>query len=302
MLQWLQQKWQKILALTLVMVLSSYLCFPLQPTAAANPVADFFQRIRTVFAPPSTSPAGRRKGGGGRGPLCPASRNALVKALMPPQSTSDSLSWTTRKRLPPNGSEFVWGRTTEEYPTVWFYVPYEAGTLKSAKLVVLDADKQLLPNYPLLINLTGTPGVMSVRFSYPLELKKQYAWYFSILCSTDKPSRNPSVRGWIQRVEPIAADTYQTYAENGIWYDSVTNLLSHYQNEPDRYKEDWLGLLEFLKAPELEDANIITSSQPTHMSPNNADVHTVDHSVTLAGHDATPRLYSPAPNEDKAGA
>jgi hypothetical protein len=245
MFQTVQKKWQAIVALTLAFVLSSYLCFPLQAIAEANAFTELIRRVRVVFNPPrGTSPSGRNQGGGGRGPLCPAFLAASIKALVPAQNAAVDL---------PSSTEFVWGRTTEEYPTLWFYVPYESSVLKLAKLVVLDENKQLLPQYPLMIDLTETPGIISVHFPHPLELNKQYGWYFSVICSTDKPSRNPSIRGWIERVDPIAEKTYQAYAENGIWYDLATDLVEHYQREPDRYREDWLGLLEYLGEEDLND-------------------------------------------------
>jgi Domain of Unknown Function (DUF928) len=270
MLQTLQQKWKKILTLALAFVLSSYLFLPLQPAAEANVLTELIRRVRVVFAPPGgTAPTGRRQGGGGRGPLCPAFLEASIKALVPAQNGSDDSTQSI-------STELVWGKTTEEYPTLWFYIPYEADILKSAKLVVLDESKQLLPKYPLMINLAETPGIISIRLPHPLALNKQYGWYFSVICSIDKPSRNPSIRGWIQRVDAIATKEYQSYAENGIWYDLVTDLIDRYQRDPNRYREDWLGLLEYLGAEDLKDAAIAstTNSQSTHTLPNNGDAHT----------------------------
>ena len=268
--QQMLQRWKKILTLTLAFVLSSFLLLPPSP-AAANPIGDFFRGIQTVFKPPrGSTPVGRSRGGGGRGPLCPAFLATSIKALVPSLEGSEGST-----------SELVWGRTTQANPTLWFYVPYAADRLKFAKLVVLDENKQLLPQYPLRISLVETPGIISVQLPDPLEINKLYSWYFSVICSTEKPSRNPSIRGWIERAEPIAGNTYEDYAKNGIGYDMVTDLVSQYKRQPEQYIQDWLQLLESLDAKDLNDVPIIpccttTNSQSTHTSPNIADVHTGD--------------------------
>ncbi|MBW4662087.1 MAG: DUF928 domain-containing protein [Drouetiella hepatica Uher 2000/2452] len=254
----------RILTVALALILVTSLWLPFQPEAAANPLTDIIERVRTLIDPGSgkTAPTGRSGGGAGRGPLCPAFLGVSVKALIPTQSntSSDAVAAT----------EFVWGRTIEANPMLWFYIPYAADKVKTAKFSLLDDAKQLIPNYPLILPLSATPGIVAVRFPEPLAVGKSYNWYLSIVCSAEKPSRNPGVRGWIQRVEPSTElsaslaqvdnkQKYRIYAENGIWYDMVASLVTERQNDllDPNLQEDWIALLEYLNADDLKDAAIV---------------------------------------------
>jgi hypothetical protein len=245
--------------------MATTLYFSFQPPVTANVLGNLIRRVIILFNPASSAPrapTGRRSGGAGRGPLCPAYLNTAIQAIVLVQSGDKVATQATV-------SDLVWGRTIAAHPTLWFYVPYQAGELQFAKFVVLDENQQLVTPSPVILTLKDTPGIVSVRLPMPLSIDQSYRWYFSIVCSTEKPSRNPGVRGWIERVEPSqelqaalrSTDTalaYRAYAEQGIWYDMVTDLMKQRQSRPkdSELQADWLGLLELLNASTLENVRI----------------------------------------------
>ena len=259
--------WKKILLLALLLVIFSFLVFPLTPVAQANPFQQLVERVRLLINPPPRStPTGRNRGGAGRGQFCPFI-DVPVSAFVPVrQSDADGAIAT----------EFVWGTTVEERPTFWFYVPYAPTEgLDTAKFVLLDADKNPVFSQPIFISLAGTPGIISFRLPepYSLEVDKLYNWYFSIVCDAEKPSRNPGVRGWVQRVAAspeLVADLnqaapiqkYIAYAENGIWFEMVTDLAKNLDRNPANttLQADWLAILAILKelnSTALQEAPIV---------------------------------------------
>jgi len=256
--------WKRIIILTLILVVSSLLIFPLTPVAQANPFQQLVERVRLLIDPPPRStPTGRRQGGAGRGRFCPF-MDIPVSAFVPVRQSNVAGAIAT---------EFVWGTTVEERPTFWFYVPYAPTEgLNTAKFVLLDADKNPVFSQPIFISLAGTPGITSFRFPepYSLEVDKLYNWYFSIVCDAEKPSRNPGVRGWVQRVAAspeLVADLnqaaptqkYIAYAENGIWFEMVTDLAENLNRAPTSatLQTDWMAILEELGLTALQDTSIV---------------------------------------------
>jgi hypothetical protein len=260
--------WKKLLNGAIVFLMIVSLWFSFQPPAHADILSDIIRRVLTLADPSRgrKAPAGRQSGGAGRGPLCPAYLNLAMQAIVPTQPGNKTSAATT--------SELVWGKTTEAQPTLWFYVPHSAAELKTAKFVLLDADQQPVAS-PILLSLKETPGIVAVHLPIPLTLNQSYNWFFSIVCSTEKPSRNPSVRGWIERVEPSPellsalqssdpAIAYRTYAEQGIWYDMVTNLIQQRQAHPTdpTIQTDWSGFINLLNAPTLQDVPVVRCCEP----------------------------------------
>lgn len=238
---------------------------------------NLFQRIISIFRPRTSlgAPVGRVRGGAGRG-RCPALEVietvelpliALVPAQLNPEAKQQSSQTTASPQL-------VWGTTVEAYPTFWFYIPYslnEQSELQFAKFVLLDEKKHIVGK-PIYVRLPEKPSIVGLTLPNNVQLleNKQYQWYFSIICDARKPSRNPSVTGWIEKISPpqtLSGDF--DYIREGIWYDLVTRIaerrgvtyqtqseavplnteqsitVPQFQNQ-NQFQDDWIGLFQFL--------------------------------------------------------
>ncbi len=262
-----------ILVLAIISFSILFLGTPVRAVNAFEIIRNVIEPILEIFNPPLeiTAPDGRDKGGAGRGPQCP-SVDIQLTALVP----SDEFQGEASGAIP---VEYVWvyGKTVEEQPTFWFYVPYDSENVKTAKFTLLDANSYYVrdpvlkkPIEPIEITLAETPGIIKFRLPYKLEIDKPYNWYFSIICDPQKPSRNPGVKGWIQRVEqspdllkdldalpPVRK--YLAYAERGIWFDLITNLAESYRtHQGDKtLRIEWTQLLNFFHLSELAQEPIV---------------------------------------------
>ncbi|MBE9129247.1 MULTISPECIES: DUF928 domain-containing protein [unclassified Coleofasciculus] len=161
--------------------------------------------------------------------------------------------------LPVTDSEFS-GFTLTEYPTFWFYIPYQTSSVSSGKFTLEDREENLV--YRLRFKLPETPGF--VRVSLPttekaLEKNKDYRWTLMLYCTSPGSSERDRVwhQGWVERLEmPELESLVQTapltqqlelYIENNIWYDASINL-PQIRNSPT----DWERLLRAIGLEELE--------------------------------------------------
>ena len=245
-------------------------------SSSGNPFTEVLRRVTLLISPSSRipiTPAGRARGGAGRGQLCPSAPFS-VAAFVPTLRTGLIPAAALQERLAAlTAPEIVFGKTISATPTFWFYVPYEAIGVKTASFMLLDTEKHQVLREPILIEFAETPGIIEFQLPYSLEVDRLYNWYFSILCDAVKPSRNPGVRGWIQRVSPPAglqsvgtnADhPYEAYIEQGIWFEAVTDLAKRYRSDRAnlKYQQDWAGLLEFIERPELKEAAMVECCKP----------------------------------------
>ena len=271
--------WRRSLRLFLILIVCLAV-FVFQPVALASPViaqrspdnlvTNVLRRIRSLIRSTSRSraPTGRTRGGAGRGPLCPFI-NIPVSALVP------ALHGEMAEAI---ATDLVFGTTIEAHPTFWFYVPYAAAEgVDTAKFMLLDAERNPVLPEPIVVSLTGTPGFVSFRLPepYSLEIDQLYNWYFSIVCDAKKPSRNPGVRGWVQRVaaspelavdlsQIAPAQKYVAYAQNGIWFEMVTDLAENLDRAPtdSTLQADWMAILEELDLTALQDTPIVECCPP----------------------------------------
>ncbi|BAZ00821.1 hypothetical protein NIES37_48170 [Tolypothrix tenuis PCC 7101] len=192
--------------------------------------------------PPEPPPGGRVLGGAKRG-TCPLFKPELT-ALVPFIKKADS-------------TEDVWGLTTAAHPTFWFYLPLPKNWSNQVEFTLQgEGDKQI---YQTAIAPPKQPGVIGVSLPKnvaPLELNKQYRWFLSVYCDPEKQSPPIYVEGVIQRVnlnQAIAQklekaqpqQQLEIYAQNGIWYETVTILAQLRQKNPNdsKLQAEWQNLI-----------------------------------------------------------
>ncbi|NER30919.1 MAG: DUF928 domain-containing protein, partial [Symploca sp. SIO1C4] len=215
--------------------------------------------------PPDRSAAGERGGAASRG--CGNGKQSLM-ALVPDYKQTINLE---------QGEEIpvtkIWGLTTDDYPTFWFFVPYDQASITTIEFVIKDeSQKPSKTIYRTLLNKPEMPGIISVtmdKTTEPLQVsktahQKSYHWFLKIKvkCNPLQPAQLQTVDGWVERVSPSAtlAEHLQQatpqqqvalYAENGIWHNALTTLaelrLAKAKDAP--ILADWTSLL---KSEELE--------------------------------------------------
>ena len=189
--------------------------------------------------PPDRSAAGERGSAASRG--CGNSEQSLM-ALVPDYQQTINL----------DGGETIpitkiWGLTTDEYPTFWFFVPYDKSSITEMEFVIQDKSQNKSKTiYREILNKPEKPGIISVStkkvIEEPLQIsktkhQKKYHWFLKlkVKCNPQQAAESKSVDGWIERVNlnsQLAKRIEQAtplqkaalYAENGIWHDALTAL------------------------------------------------------------------------------
>ncbi|CAD5913497.1 hypothetical protein PCC9214_00195 [Planktothrix tepida] len=201
--------------------------------------------------PPGTGGTGDTKPGGTRGTCLGDTTSQSLTALIPAieQRTEQPLELTT---LP--------------HPTVLIYIPKTEA--KIVKFIIVE-DQSNKPIYKTEINLQKQPGILAIEMpkNQP-ELKDEvvYRWTVSLDC-TD--SIDPSVQGWIKRIQPnpeltqalqkTPAEQWLVYAKAGIWYDAIATLATLRQAEPNnpQLESNWQELLQSVKLDAVAKAPLI---------------------------------------------
>ncbi|MCL6753921.1 DUF928 domain-containing protein [Nostoc sp. CCCryo 231-06] len=226
----------------------------------------------TAFNQPSLPsgppPRGRVRGGAKRGGECEVSKLDLTALVHFTEGAKSAIN--------------VWGQTTVERPSWFFYVPYNKDLAYEVEFVLKEDPDSNDSNesneiYRKAIALPEKPGI--IRVSLPttapaLALNKQYRWFFTINCDKQNKSPLTFVEGVIQRVElnPGAVKELQTtellrrytiYAQNGIWYDVLTTLAQLRQKNPKdaALQAEWRNLLSSIGLDDIA-AEPIVSEKP----------------------------------------
>ncbi|MBW4666747.1 MAG: DUF928 domain-containing protein [Cyanomargarita calcarea GSE-NOS-MK-12-04C] len=222
----------------------SWTFFNFQTLAAPPPLQKVGQAGNSFFVapppPPDIGEPGQRSQAGSRG--CGTDMSKPVTLVSSKQLTA----------LVPiySGSQLVFGTTIAERPRFFFYVPYSSASTYG-EFVLEEAQNQTI--YKTL--LTETPGVVNISLpskAAPLEIGKQYRWYFNIYCKKDNQIIG-NVEGYVKREQlnsnlktqlekATLSQRVTLYRTNGIWYEAL-NTASELRRTNSQDKS-WAGLLQ----------------------------------------------------------
>lgn len=246
-------QFKNLLATSLALV--SFTSFPTQVLSQVS---------FTPPMPPDRGAPGQQSDAGTRGPCDSNNESNLLSKLV-------ALVPTVEKPLKDN-SEIslpetdVWGLTSAQHPTLWFYIPSSATVAKEAKFILEDEE-----NYrsEFRFALPKTAGIVSLSIpstEKPLEIGKRYHWSLKIYCNPSKSqSPNFTVDGWIQKVNletPVNGMTPQEkinfYSQHGIWFDTLTEVANLHRTSGKDTVQSWTDLLKVINWENLAQEPIVS--------------------------------------------
>ncbi len=217
------------IALSLALAPTMAMARPIDPTNGGTNLGESFQMAQ--YKPPGNLGKPPTTGGGTRGNL-KCAQDAELPEPNPPLTPLMPL-------LAPNVGAV--GLTVSENPEFFVYVPQTSAT--EAEFILMDEENNEV--YQTNLSLSGEPGIVSVSLPEdrpPLEIGKNYRWFFAVMCDPEDRSRDLVVGGWTQRGEleaDLAAQLEKTtragdrsfiYAQNGIWHDALSILAEEIRN------------------------------------------------------------------------
>jgi Domain of Unknown Function (DUF928) len=219
---------------------------PSQPSVENRSPSNTATRLSFTL-PPKGAP-GNRGGAAGRG-YCTVVDKPPLTALIP-------------------GTNI--GLTIAERPTFWFYVPYQSNPRIPVEFSLIDDRENTV--YQAAFQLADTPGIVGINLPQNtpgLEVGKTYRWELKIVCDPANPREFESVDGAVERVRLEESlkqkiegvngrDRILLYAENGLWYDTLTNLIELRRQNPQdaQLAKDWEYLLR--QSPDISLDKIVT--------------------------------------------
>jgi len=153
--------------------------------------------------------------------------------------------------------------TLGERPTFWIYIPYQKSDINWAVFVLQDetGEVELVRTN---LQLPDTPGIVAVPLpetAPPLEVGQTYRWYLEMDCVGEENTGGnldaaAVVQGLVTRISSpevetalrsaqTPSDRVRIYAENGLWYDAITELGNLRLEDPtnSQLREIWTQLL-----------------------------------------------------------
>lgn len=198
--------------------------------------SDTFSISQVDYDPPPNGAPGHQNSNGNSGsrPSCPQDGRLV------------SLSSTTN-----------WGETIDNKPTFLLYF----SAVPAAVEFSLRDEQASEKVYQTSVPIESKPGIFKFRLpddAPDLEVDRLYRWIFQVSCNPSASPENeglqvsgvivrrsnPDLQTKIESASP--REKVELYAENGLWYDTLNELLklrcAHPEN-PD-LKVDWASLLE----------------------------------------------------------
>ncbi len=187
--------------------------------------------------------------------------NPPLIALMPPLPQTNE----QEEAVLAKGLESTLALTLDEHPTFWFYVPEQIRNIEFVEFMMQDERDEAVFENPIKVKL-NTSGIVSFELparEKPLENNKSYHWYFSVVCDSKRPSRNPSIDGWIKRVQleesrgtlalATSKEQIEFYASSNIWYEMLKLLAEQncLSKNNSIYAKYWTTILH-TAAPDID--------------------------------------------------
>jgi Domain of Unknown Function (DUF928) len=159
-----------------------------------------------------------------------------------------------------NPRSMVWGLTTSERPTWWFYIPYAQDSIDRIDFSLIDGDNPANRTVDRnSIQPPTQPGIVNFSLpqtSVPLTIDKLYQWELKLTMKRQL-DKEISVKGWIQRAglnnelsdvikQATPAGQAALYAENGLWYDALSTFAELRRDRPQDLEivKDWKNILK----------------------------------------------------------
>ncbi|MBD2184546.1 DUF928 domain-containing protein [Planktothrix sp. FACHB-1355] len=148
------------------------------------------------------------------------------------------------------------GLTIAERPTFWFYVSEQVKSTTPVEFMLVDEQENTV--YKDSFEVTVSPGIIGIKLPQnvsALEIGKRYHWTLSVICNPGNSRETANVDGEVWRVDKpelqqkldgvSGRDRILLYAENGLWYDTITNLIELRRQNPQdaQLTKDWEDLL-----------------------------------------------------------
>jgi hypothetical protein len=133
------------------------------------------------------------------------------------------------------------GLTTSSHPTFFWHVsaPVQmAFTLTQRGVVQPLWEQQIQPSAAGIVQLQMPNNLPE------LLVGKEYRWSVTLLCNRDRPSANPFIQTWIERIPttpsltqqlaaaPTDRDRASIYAQAGLWYDALAAISAAHTANP----------------------------------------------------------------------
>ncbi len=204
--------------------------------------------VRYVRRNPSGPPAGGRYRGGGTRSLTNSENEKGCPAVNPPLTALVPFEETPRSQPGQPPITDVWGYTTQEHPTMWFYMPYTGRAIPASFSIQEEISSTIIYETP--VALPKQAGIISIALppNKPgLQIGKRYRWFFGVDCKSPAASaaaqdaiyvegviiRDSMASAMANRVATAKPDEEAAiYAENGFWFDAVTTLAKLRQQRP----------------------------------------------------------------------